>query len=152
VRWDWVHLVRWPLIGLLYQLWMIYECGAFGGMRIGRGNRTTRRKPAPVPLCPLQIPHGLTWDRTRDAAVGSRRLTAWAVARPECGTWFHNFRDAHREIVLEESAKENVWNRGRTKGASRLVTEPRNVTGSRSYLDGTPYLGRVTSTRIDSVT
>jgi hypothetical protein len=36
------------------------ECGAVGGMRIGRGNRITRRKPAPVPLFPPQIPHDLT--------------------------------------------------------------------------------------------
>jgi hypothetical protein len=28
-------------------------------MRIGRGNRSTRRKPAPMPLCPPQIPHDL---------------------------------------------------------------------------------------------
>jgi hypothetical protein len=28
----------------------------FGGMKIGRGNRSTRRKPAPAPLCPPQIP------------------------------------------------------------------------------------------------
>jgi hypothetical protein len=27
-------------------------CGAVGGMRIGRGKRNTRKKPAPVPLCP----------------------------------------------------------------------------------------------------
>jgi hypothetical protein len=40
------------------------ECGAVGGI-IGRGNRSTRRKPAPVPLCPLQIPHDLTRVRTR---------------------------------------------------------------------------------------
>jgi hypothetical protein len=26
------------------------------GMKIGRGNRSTRRKPAPAPLCPPQIP------------------------------------------------------------------------------------------------
>jgi hypothetical protein len=32
------------------------ECGVVGGMRIGRGNRSTRRKPAPVPLCPPQKP------------------------------------------------------------------------------------------------
>jgi hypothetical protein len=51
-------------------------------MRIGRGNRSTQRKPAPVPLCPPQIPHDLTWARTRAAAVGSRRLTTWAMARP----------------------------------------------------------------------
>jgi hypothetical protein len=39
-------------------------------------------KPVPVPLCPPQIPHGLTWDRTRFSAVRGRRLTAWAMARP----------------------------------------------------------------------
>jgi hypothetical protein len=72
--WDWVHLVRRPLIGLLYQPRMIDECGAVGGMRIGRGNRSTRRKAAPVPLCPPQIPHDLTWARTRAAVVGSRWL------------------------------------------------------------------------------
>jgi hypothetical protein len=26
------------------------ECGVFGGMRTGRGNRSTGIKPAPVPL------------------------------------------------------------------------------------------------------
>jgi hypothetical protein len=37
--------------GLLYQPWMIDdddECGAVGGMTVGRGNRSTRRKPTPV--------------------------------------------------------------------------------------------------------
>jgi hypothetical protein len=29
-------------------------------MRIGRGNRSTRRKPSPVPFRPPQIPHDLT--------------------------------------------------------------------------------------------
>jgi hypothetical protein len=52
-------------------------------MRIGRGNRSTRRKPALVPLCPPQTPYDLTWDRTRAAAVGSRRLIAWGMARPQ---------------------------------------------------------------------
>jgi hypothetical protein len=51
-------------------------------MRIGRGNWSIRRKPAPVPLCTPQIPHDLTWDRTRAAVVGSQQLTAWAMARP----------------------------------------------------------------------
>jgi hypothetical protein len=41
-----------------------------------------REKPVPVPLCPPQIPHGLALDRTRSSAVGGRRLTAWAMARP----------------------------------------------------------------------
>jgi hypothetical protein len=52
------------------------DCGAIGGMKIGRGNRSIRRKPAPAPLCPPQIPLDQTWDRTQAAAMGSRRLTA----------------------------------------------------------------------------
>jgi hypothetical protein len=57
-------------VGLLYQLRMIdNDYGAVGGMRVGSGNRSTRRKPAPVPLRPPQIPHDLTWDRTRASAV-----------------------------------------------------------------------------------
>jgi hypothetical protein len=77
-----VHLVRRPLNGLLYQPRVIDEYGAFGRMRTGRGNSSTRRKPAPAPLCPPQIPHDLTWYRTRAAAVGSWRLTALAMTRP----------------------------------------------------------------------
>jgi hypothetical protein len=50
--------------------------GEFGGMKIGRGNRSTRRKPAPAPLCPPQIPLDQNRDRTRAAGVGSQRLTA----------------------------------------------------------------------------
>jgi hypothetical protein len=48
----------------------------------GETNRSSRRKPAPAPLCPPQIPHDYTRVRTRAAAVGSHRLTAWALARP----------------------------------------------------------------------
>jgi hypothetical protein len=56
--------------GLLYRPQMIDEddCGAIGGMKIGRGNRSTRRKPAPAPLCPQQIPH----DQTRARTPGRR--------------------------------------------------------------------------------
>jgi hypothetical protein len=52
------------------------DCGAIGGMKIGRGNRSTRRKPAPGPFCPPQIPLDQTRALTRAAAVGSQRLTA----------------------------------------------------------------------------
>jgi hypothetical protein len=52
--------------GLLYQPQMIDDGdgGAISGMRIGKGNRSTWRKPATTPLCPPQIPHDLTWART----------------------------------------------------------------------------------------
>jgi hypothetical protein len=36
-----------------------YDDGEIGGMMMGRRNRSTRRKPAPVSLCPPQIPHAL---------------------------------------------------------------------------------------------
>jgi hypothetical protein len=81
---DWVRLVLQPLFGLQYQPRMINDgdCGAIGGIKIDRGNRSTRRKPTPVPLCPPQIPQDLTRPRTRAAAVESQRLTAWAMTRP----------------------------------------------------------------------
>jgi hypothetical protein len=44
-----------------------YDVGEIGGM-IGKGNRSTRRKSAPVPLCPPQTPHAAR-TRTRAAAV-----------------------------------------------------------------------------------
>jgi hypothetical protein len=45
--------------GLLYQTQMIGDgdCGEISGMKIGRGSRSTRRKPAPELLCSPQIPH-----------------------------------------------------------------------------------------------
>jgi hypothetical protein len=51
-----------------------YDDGEIGGM-IGRGNRSTRRKSAPMPLCPPQTPHAAQ-TRIRAVAVGSQRLTA----------------------------------------------------------------------------
>jgi hypothetical protein len=46
------------------------ECGAVGGM-ISKENRSIRRNPALVQLCPPQIPH----DLTQATAVGRQRLT-----------------------------------------------------------------------------
>jgi hypothetical protein len=51
-----------------------YDYGEIGGM-IGKGNRSTRRKPAPMPLCPPQTPQAARM-RARAAVVGSQRLTA----------------------------------------------------------------------------
>jgi hypothetical protein len=44
---------------------MINKHEAVGGMRIGKANRSTWRKPAPMPFCPPQIPHDVTWERIR---------------------------------------------------------------------------------------
>jgi hypothetical protein len=65
-----VHLACRPLILLFYQPRMIDECGAFDGMRTVRGNQSTWRKPAPV-----------QHDWTQAITLGTRWLTAWAIAR-----------------------------------------------------------------------
>jgi hypothetical protein len=62
-------------VGLLYQI-DGDDYGAVGGMRIGRGNRSTRRKPAPLPLCPPQIPHDLGSNPgRRDGKPATNRLS-----------------------------------------------------------------------------
>jgi hypothetical protein len=70
--WDWFSLERRTLFDLLYQTRVMDddECGVAGGMS-GRGNRSTGRKPVPVPLCLPQIPHDSTRARTQAAAMGS---------------------------------------------------------------------------------
>jgi hypothetical protein len=73
-------------------------------------------KPVPVPLCPPQISHGLTRDRTRTSAVGGRRLTAWAMARPT--------------VVTEDSVQISSVSQGKTRywilafGVQRLQLAP----------------------------
>jgi hypothetical protein len=51
-----------------------YDDAEIGGIMISRGTEVLGEKPAPVPLCPPQIPHAAR-TRTRAAAVGSQRLT-----------------------------------------------------------------------------
>jgi hypothetical protein len=64
-----------------------YDDGEIYGIMIGRGNRSTRRKPAPVPLCPPQTPHACPDANTgpRSGKPANNRLsygTAKSVATP----------------------------------------------------------------------
>jgi hypothetical protein len=76
-------LLLWPLIGLLHLPSMTDgdDCGGISGVNEWQGNRSTTKKPSPVPLCPLQVQHYLTRARTWTSAVGSRRVTASGTAR-----------------------------------------------------------------------
>jgi hypothetical protein len=56
------------------------ECKEIGGL-LDREAEVLAQKPAPVQLCPPQIPHDVTRTRTQAAAVRSRQLTAWATAQ-----------------------------------------------------------------------
>jgi hypothetical protein len=78
------------------------ECGVFGGMRTGRGNRSTLRKPAPVSLCPPQIPHDLTWAWA--AAVISRWQSTWVLARPVVAVKLYLY-----SVGLRFESQEGYW-------------------------------------------
>jgi hypothetical protein len=71
---------------------------------IGRGNWSTRRKPAPVPLCPPQIPHYFTWDwnGSKDPTTGYR-----------AGTYESCPRCSSSVLILSESRDRTV---GRATG------------------------------------
>jgi hypothetical protein len=61
-----------------------------------QGKPKYSEKPAPVPLYLPQIPHDLIWVRNR-AAVGSRRLTARAMARLQKASFLRFlFRNCHQ--------------------------------------------------------
>jgi hypothetical protein len=80
MRWDYVSELL-PQTDILFiPTWYVLEKD--GGMILAGETEELGEKPVPVPLCPPQIPHGLTWARTRASAVRSRRLTTWAMARP----------------------------------------------------------------------
>jgi hypothetical protein len=49
------------------------ECGAADGMRTDKKNRSTQRKPIPVPLCMSEIPHDLTWVCIQADVVRSKQ-------------------------------------------------------------------------------
>jgi hypothetical protein len=106
VGWDWVNLVRRPQLGQLYKPQMTDddECETFGGMRTGRENWSTRRKPAPVPqLNNLRIDH-----------ESNVHYTAHTYGRTEAGNKCH-----HRE-------EEECWMQN-THSHSHTLTRSHNV-------------------------
>jgi hypothetical protein len=99
-------LVRRPLIGLFYQPRMIDDdkCGAVGGMKIGRGSRSTQRKRASVSFCPPQIPHDLTLARTRAVAVGSRLVPILTAHRDNAAATLATVLENNYNHVLRRYA------------------------------------------------
>jgi hypothetical protein len=71
---DWIGLAqdrdkRIALVNVVMNFWVISmnadKCGAVIGIH-SRGNQSTWRKPAPVLLCPAQIPYDLTSAATME--------------------------------------------------------------------------------------
>jgi hypothetical protein len=81
----WTHRSLEACCATLWWIWLVFfvfPCNVAPVKWNWQGKtKVLGGKPVPVPLCPPQIPHGLTRDRTRASAVEGRRLTAWAMAR-----------------------------------------------------------------------
>jgi hypothetical protein len=60
----------------------LWNNGVLDGMRFGRGNGSTLRKPSPEPLYPSQIQHISIKDFTWAATLRNRWQTAWIKTRP----------------------------------------------------------------------
>jgi hypothetical protein len=88
-----------------------YDEGEFGGM-IGRGNRSTRIKPAPVQLCPPQTSSAAR-TRTLATAVGSQRLSAWATAQPTLLTYLRSWALLHQlpivQPLVDSQTYRHLW-------------------------------------------
>jgi hypothetical protein len=84
-----------------------YDDGEIGGM-IGRGNRSTRRKPAPVPLCPPQTPHANPGRRGGKPATNRLGYgTAFSLFGVGCISQLHR---PHRAILWTwEACRRMSW-------------------------------------------
>jgi hypothetical protein len=104
VGWDWAHSALRPLFGLLYQLWMVDddddECGAIGGM-LGKGNGSTRRKPAPVLLCPPRWPRGTFYPHKLAITSPTSGGRSVGIVRSRTQTMDFFFLDHMREFPLK---------------------------------------------------
>jgi hypothetical protein len=82
VGWHWFRLIIsaiCPIVPALVDGWW----WAWNSQRNEwQKNRSTRRKPVTVALCPPQIPHKLLWVWTRSTAVVMSATNTWAIALP----------------------------------------------------------------------
>jgi hypothetical protein len=86
---------------------------------INKEKQTYWKQIVPVPLCPPQISHEMTWDW----AVRGRSLTAWAIARRSlCSLQYLVYTGQYKTVSL------NV-----TDSNSSLGCEPRTVHVSSAF-------------------
>jgi hypothetical protein len=76
VGWDWVHLVRRQITGVLHQSRMMMNVEHLVEWELAREAEVLEEN---LPQC--HFVHR-TGDRTRGTEVGSRRLIAWVMVRP----------------------------------------------------------------------
>jgi hypothetical protein len=107
-----------PFIGLLYRPWMIdcERCGAVSGMNEWLAKPKYSKR---LPSAAMSTTNP-TWYRTRAAAAGSRRLTAWATARPKYMVKLKLFlqQAAVADRVVRRRGFHSYWTLDRDDGQS----------------------------------
>jgi hypothetical protein len=92
-----------------------------------QGKPKHSERTRPQPLCPPQVPHHLSWARTRAAAVGSWRLTARAMPRPP---------PLISEVNLNSLGASSVRTSQRTQAYHKYVIILIRLTAFCRYSDG----------------
>jgi hypothetical protein len=80
------------------------DCGAIGGMKIGRGNRSTRRKPAPAPLCCMGLCIHTTWCKTVLRVLLPHPTWSPVTPRGLSKSCLHSVNDASQKHSLHSMA------------------------------------------------
>jgi hypothetical protein len=112
-----------------------------GGMMYWQGKtEELREKPVPVPLCPPQIPHGLTRARTRASTVRGQQLTTSALARPLsrgywAKLWLGRDADHSPHLVLRSRMSKSYtsflpWHLHGIVGCTRSLAEAKGFSSS----------------------
>jgi hypothetical protein len=133
MEWDYVSELL-PLTDILFIPQMIWVWRATVELYWRAKAEELGDKPVPVPLCPPQTPDGLTRARTRASAVRGRRLTAWAMVRPEwsylcilSSNFVKYILSWEGRITLSKSIISQIWRYQRaitlfTRACHRLLT------------------------------
>jgi hypothetical protein len=130
---NWVLSALWPPIGLLCQPPGDYD-GEIGGMIIGSGNWSTRRRPAPMPLCSNANPTCCP-DVNPGRRGGKPATNAWATARPS-HLFFNEEPDSAVGIERMATGWTNEGSEFRVPVRSRIFSFPRRP----DWLWGPPNL------------
>jgi hypothetical protein len=131
--------------------------GAIGGMKIGRGNRSTRRKLTPAPLCPPQNP---TWQplfRIPDRSGGKpatnrlsygaaffvpfRRLlrlagSRWRYSTPPPHAWLCRCKSDRNYVEGDTCCEITEWTHSETKIFHCFVNLCDRFTVTRALREG----------------
>jgi hypothetical protein len=111
------------------------DCGAIGGMKTSRGNRSTRRKPTPALLCLPQSPHDQTRTRTGAAAglcslpsplfngyLDKGEVLTWPLAHDVTNTWAFTLilsivrvRSDKLTFIYNDKMESDLWGNVRYK-------------------------------------